>query len=150
MVVNSEPTIRGQKHHRSWSHPLKFKVQSSNDICAMKTAVIHPTAFVRKGICDNSITRSFIEEAICGGESDCFKCDSKHVQIISDKPLIAAKCDIMPELQFIDRHSVSQLCHELTHADKWDMCVPKDNFNRLHCPAVTLLMGKYRRSIISD
>lgn len=112
------------------------------NMCVKHTREIHPTDFVHQ-ICDNTLTQSFIEKAICDGESNCFQCDTQHVQTIGTTPITVSKCDVTPELKTIDRHAASHLCHRLTQKDTWGMCDSKDDFNRLHCPAITMFMGKY-------
>lgn len=131
------------KSSREYPSLHRSRRLSSTDICTLKTEVIHPTDFVRNHVCKNMMIREFIEQSICDGVSDCFKCDTENVRIVGESSLTVAKCNIIPELNLIDRHMASHLCYGLASEHTWNMCVSEKNFNLLHCPAVTLFMGKY-------
>lgn len=117
---------------------------SAVDICTLKTETIDPNDFIRDQVCGNRMIRRFIEQMICDGVSDCFKCDTANVKIVSEMPITASTCEIIPELKSqIDRHMASHMCYGLARDNGWDMCVSQEDFNIFHCPAVTLFMGKY-------
>ena len=113
------------------------------DICSLKRETIQPADFIRAHVCADSLMREYIQKSICDGVSNCFHCNTNNVQLVGNQPITTASCDIIPELKHnIDRHTASHLCYGLARNGAWEMCVSQESFNLLHCPAVTLFLGK--------